>query len=134
MAGKPVALILGDDAGIGRCVRTMGFRPIVAELPDAAVEAQQRLSPALVLVNLPNGSLTPRLLRRLSRPGIPLLLMRDAADPIPDPEDQQAPLYVLRRPVSRPPSARPCRTPAPTPPITQTGHSVSAISPSTPRF
>jgi len=99
MAGKPVALILGDDAGIGRCVRTMGFRPIVAELPDAAVEAQQRLSPALVLVNLPNGSLTPRLLRRLSRPGIPLLLMRDAADPIPDPEDQQAPLYVLRRPV-----------------------------------
>ena len=99
MAGKPVALILGDDTGIGRCVQTMGFDPVVADLPDDALEMQRCLSPALVLVNLPNGDLTPRLLRRLGRPGIPLLLVQDAAHPIPGPADQDAPFHVLSRPV-----------------------------------
>jgi two-component system response regulator AtoC len=100
MAGKPVALILGDDTGIGRCVQTMGFDTIVADLPDDALEMQRCLSPALVLVNLPNGDLTPRLLRRLGRSGIPLLLVQDAADPIPGPADQDAPFHILSRPVS----------------------------------
>jgi two-component system response regulator AtoC len=100
MAGTPVALILGDDAGIGQCVQTMGFRPIVADPPDDVLEMQRRLSPALVLVNLPNGDLTPALLRGLSRSGTPLLVMRDAADPIPGPVDRQPSFYVLRRPVS----------------------------------
>src|SRR5437016_8996323 len=78
----------------------MRLPPIVADLPNHALEMQRRLSPALVLVNLPNGDLTPRLLRRLSRPGTPLLLMQDEAGPIPGPEDPHPPLYVLKRPVS----------------------------------
>src|SRR5207302_7962954 len=65
-----------------------------------ALEMQRRLSPALVLVNLPNGDLTPRLLRRLSRSGTPLLLMQDEAGPIPGPEGPHPPLRVLKRPVS----------------------------------
>src|SRR5438309_11261751 len=100
MAGKPVALILGNDAGIGQCVQAMGFCPLVADLPNPALQMQRRLSPALVLVNLPNGDLTPRLLRRLSRSGTPLLLMQDEAGPLPGPEDPHPPLYVLKRPVS----------------------------------
>ena len=100
MAGKPVALILGDDTGIGRCVQNLGFDPVVADLPDDALEMQRCLSPALVLVNLPNGDLTPRLLRRLGRPRIPLVLVRDAGDPILGPADQDAPFHVLSRPVS----------------------------------
>src|SRR5437879_3457714 len=72
---------------------------IIAHLSDNALDMPRCLSPALVLVNLPNGDLTPRLLRRLGRPGIPLVLVQDAAHPIPGPADQDAPFYVLSRPV-----------------------------------
>src|SRR5438309_1436131 len=100
MAGKPVALILGDDAGIGQCVQTMGFRPILADLPNPALEMQRPLPPAPVLVNPPNGDLPPPLLRRPSRSGTPPLLLPDEAGPIPGPEGPHPPLCVLKRPVS----------------------------------
>jgi two-component system, NtrC family, response regulator AtoC len=98
MAGRPVALILGDESGIGPCVESLGFNPIVADPPGDALTMHRRLSPALVLVNV-TGDLAPRLLRGLSRSGTPLVLMRDELEAMPRQPDAKQPVYVLSRPV-----------------------------------
>lgn len=70
-------LIVGEDPGISRIASSFGLRPIVVGHPQEAIAKREDLSPSLVLLNVPGGTVDPRLLQALSKEGTPVLVLAD---------------------------------------------------------
>lgn len=102
MNADSTILIVGKDPGMDHMAGALGLRVIVVERPQEATTRCQDLSPTLVLLNLPEGSVEPRFLHALFKEGTPVLIL---ADPSTSPgitslKDRGNPrIHVLTRPV-----------------------------------
>ena len=99
MDARRTVLIVGEDPGVSRTVRTLGFRPMVVGGRDESLRRFKGLAPSLVLVNLPTGAVEPRLLRDLLKQGGPILVLMDSGLPARDVELTDERIQVLSRPV-----------------------------------
>ena len=77
MNGESTVLIVGEDTGMSHVMRTLGLHPVVVGQLQEALTKCADLSPSLVLLNLPGGTVEPRFLRALSEEGTPVLILAD---------------------------------------------------------
>ena len=99
MDGEPEILIVGEDAGMARLVGGLGLRPHVVDQHHEALAKLRRLSPALVIVNLPGIAIQPNFLTALSKGRHPILIVTDPGAPLGGVGIEHPRLRALERPV-----------------------------------
>ena len=99
MDAKRTVLIVGEDPGVSRTVRTLGFRPMVVGGRDESLRRFKGPAPSLVLVNLPTGAVEPRWLHALLKQGGPILVLTDSGLLAGDVDLENERIQVLPRPV-----------------------------------
>ena len=101
MQGERRVLIMGEDEDTLRYVSSLGFRPIVLDVPQDAPKMLRSFSPAFVLINLPNGNAQPAALRELSGSDVPIIVVTDSPAAAAKLADKRRKIHALSRPVSR---------------------------------
>ncbi len=100
MGGRTTILIVGEDPGICKLARPLGFRAVCTDQPHAALAKAREMSPSVVLINLPGAAIERQWLRELSQEGCPILLVADPQLSTAILPPRNGEIRIVRRPLS----------------------------------
>jgi len=95
---EPAVVIVGQDAGLGESLRTLGLRSVVVGALEEALPRVRDVAPPFVLLNLPGEAIEPAILHQLSQQTGSVLILADGGFS-PAPPASNGNIETLHRPL-----------------------------------